>query len=88
MASYNDQNRNAIIVNRTDRTGKSRTETQRRDPGSPVMAVSTDPRSNSTNLFIDFPWYGEGLRLDGHQARTLFRMLRKHYSATGKSRRS
>ena len=93
------QNKNAIIASRTDRTGKSRTETRRRDGDAVKMAVSTDPRNNSTSLFIDFPFDDDNqvrldgpvsaasVRLDGRQARTLYRLLRKHYSVTGKSRK-
>jgi hypothetical protein len=88
MRNYSDSNKSAIIVNRIDRTGKSRTETQRRDEGAVAMAVSTDKRNNSTNLFIDFPGYEGDVRLSGREARTLYRLLRKHYSATGKSRRA
>jgi hypothetical protein len=80
-------NKNARIVNRIDKTGKSRTETQGRDVGSVEMAVSTDVNCNSTNLFIDFPYDGGTARLNGHEARTLYRLLRKHYGKTGKSRK-
>lgn len=92
-----EQNRNAIIGCRVDRKGKSRTETQRRDRNTVKMAVSTDPRTNSTSLFIDFPVPDDGhvrvdgpvsaasVHLDGRQARTLYRLLRKHYMTTGKS---
>lgn len=77
-------NKNAIIASRVDRTNKLRTETQRRDNGSVEMAISTDKVNNSTNLFIDI---GEDtVRLDGHEARSLYRLLRKHYGYTGKSR--
>lgn len=88
MRNYSDSNKSAIIVNRIDRTGKSRTETQRRDPGTVVMAVSTDERNNNTNLFIDFPGYEGDIRLSGREARTLYRLLRKHYGATGKTVRA
>jgi hypothetical protein len=81
---YYDQNRNARIVTRTDRTGKLRTETQRRDPDSTLMAISTDQRDDSTNLFIDFA--DESVRLTGREARSLYRLLRKHYGKAGKSR--
>jgi len=81
MSNPYDQNRNARIATRTDKTGKLRTETQRRDPSSVVMAVSTDQRSNSTNLFIDFGSFGstDNVRLSGREARSLYRLLRKHY---------
>jgi len=88
----NDQtrNKNARIATRTDKTGKLRTETQRRDIDSPRMAVSTDKRNNSTNLFIDFPQFdGDDVRyvrFNGREARSLYRLLRKHYGQAGKSR--
>ena len=77
-------NRNARIASREDRKGNTRTETVRRDEGSVLFAASTNPRSHSTSVFIDFP---EGaLRLNGFEARTLYRLLRKHYRATNKAR--
>lgn len=85
---YVPTNKNAVIVSRIDRTGKSRTETQRRDDGSILMAVSTDDHNNSTNLFIDFPDFEGNVRLTGHEARSLYRLLRKHYKFTDKSRRA
>jgi len=77
------QNRNATIRTRSDRTGKLRTETFRRDDDSIVAAVSTDPRSDSTNLFVDFPDQSS-VRFDGRQARTIYRLLQKHYRQTNK----
>ncbi len=84
MSNYYDQNRDARIVSRIDRTGKLRTETQRRDYNSVKMAVSTDERNNSTNLFIDFPGQEGDIRLSGTQARSLYRLLRKHYISGGR----
>jgi hypothetical protein len=86
MSNFYDQNRNARIGTRIDKTGKLRTETQRRDEGSILMAVSTDQRDNSTNLFIDFPGFEGNVRLSGREARSLYRLLRKHYGKAGKSR--
>jgi hypothetical protein len=77
------QNRNAVIRTREDRTGKMRTETHRRDDSSLTFAVSTDTKNDSTKLFIDFPSSG-GVQLTGSEARTLYRLLQKHYSSTGK----
>jgi hypothetical protein len=71
-------NRNAIIVNRTDKFGKSRTETRRRDADAPNFAITTHPRKNASKLFIDLPT-GESVTLNGHQIQTLRRMLDKHY---------
>lgn len=76
-------NRNARIITRTDRTGKSRTETDRRDSGFD-FAVTTDSRKNSTNLFIDVGHSGQAFRLSGRDARTLYRLLSKHYDVNGK----
>lgn len=86
MSNYFDQNKNARIGTRIDRTGKLRTETQRRDEGTLAMAVSTDQRDNSTKLFIDFPGFEGNVQLTGRDARTLYRLLRKHYGKAGKSR--
>lgn len=80
-----DTNRNAVIKTRIDRTGKLRTETARRNVGFDI-ALSTDVHNNSTRLFIDlygrdgsFPSSAD-MVLDGHQARTLYRTLHKHFS--------
>jgi hypothetical protein len=78
------QNRNATIRTRSDRTGKLRTETFRRDDDSISVAVSTDPRNDSTSLYVDFP-NQRSVRFDGRQARTLYRLLQKHYRETNKS---
>lgn len=83
-------NKSAVIRSRVDRTGKVRTETARRNDVSFTAAVSTDERSNSTNLYLDFNTFGEDrpdqtVRLDGRQARTLYRLLAKHYGFTNKS---
>lgn len=82
--SNNRTNRNAVIVSRTDRNGNLRTETQRRDANTTQFAVSTDNASNSTSLFIDFSEY-DTVKLSGSEARTLYRLLQKHYGFTGKT---
>ena len=76
-------NRNASIVTRKDKNGKYRTETSGRDIGTAQIAVSTDAGSNTTSLYIDLP--EAGVRLTGAEARTLYRVLSKHYAFTGKS---
>lgn len=76
-------NKNAGIRSRLDTRGKVRTETYRRDDGLSV-AASTDARQNSTRFFIDLPT-GESISFGGHEARTLFRVLARHYAATEKS---
>lgn len=79
-----DTNRNARIRSRVCKNKKLRTETVNRESG-PDMAITTDPRLNSTSLFIDNIEDETTTRLNGHQARTLFRLLSNHYSYTGKS---
>lgn len=78
-------NSNARIQTRTDRSGKTRTETARRTTGIDV-AASTDNRG-STRLFLDnadFDNNGDVV-LTGQQARTLYRVLRRHFRSVGKS---
>jgi len=76
-------NKNARIASRIDRTGKLRTETVRREPYTVSFAASTDQSNNSTNVYIDFPFNGT-VKLDGRDARTLYKLLQKHYVATDK----
>jgi len=76
-------NKNAHIKNRIDRTGKLRTETTRRDPGAFNAAVSTNKRNNSTKMYVDLP-DGSYIELNGHEARTLYRLLDEHYNETNK----
>lgn len=90
--NYDDTNKNARVLNRTDRTGKVRTETARRDRGALDVAISTDKRTNSTRVFIDAEGRtrasfsnGADIELNGRQARTLFLALSKHYEAQGKN---
>ena len=78
------QNRNATIRTRETRNGKLRTETFRRGDDSINAAVSTCPRTDATQLYIDFPDQ-QTVRFDGRQARTLYRLLQKHYQQTNKS---
>ena len=78
------QNKNAVIRTRTDKNGNSRTETVRRDGGTVTVAVSTNPRNDSTRLFINTP-EGNHFKFDGRTARTLYRALQKHYQATDKN---
>lgn len=78
------RNRNASIRSREDRRGNLRTETYRRDDMSISLAITTDPRNDSTRVFIDAP-DGVSYRFDGRTARTLYRALQKHYQYTEKS---
>lgn len=77
-----ETNKNAIIQTRVTRNNKVRTETARRDWGADNFAVTTDS-NNKTQLFADFDGGksvgGSTVRFNGHQARTLYRLLQKHY---------
>ena len=66
-----------ITTHRTD-GGRVRTATQNRDDGFNV-AVSRDPQAGRTTVYVHLPNYGE-VRLTGAQARTLFRVLDRHYA--------
>jgi len=78
------QNRSASIRTREDRRGNFRTETFRRSDNSVNIAVSTNPKVDSTTMYVDTP---EGItyRFDGRTARTIYRALQKHYQFTQKS---
>jgi len=77
-------NHNATITSRFDRNGKLRTETTRRDEGQLEIAVSTNPQTDATLLFVDTPT-GQTVKFDGRAARTLYRTLQKHYQFAGKA---
>ena len=81
---YFETNKNSRIVNRITPNNKVRTETRYRDWGSDRFAISTDT-NNSTKLFIDVDGGelrgGTTLTLDGRAARTLQKLLNKHYSS-------
>ncbi len=82
-------NKNAHIISRIDARGNLRTETTRRDPATLDFAVSTDESSDTTRLFIDgidSSWNGT-VELSGREARSLYRLLRKHYGFAGKARK-
>lgn len=80
--SYRSSNENSRLVRRVTKNGKFRTETRYRDAGADRFAVSTDSQ-NRTKLFVDFDGGelrgGSSVVLNGHQARTLQRLLNKHY---------
>lgn len=82
---HTPKNKNATIRQRSTRNGKFRTETFGRDPRSIEASVSTNPRTNSTQVFIDIVKADEPVRLNGREARTLYRLLQKHYSAMDKT---
>lgn len=82
-------NKNAHIESRVSRNGKLRTETVRRDENAVSMAVTTDPKTNATRLFIDnLDFVGDlaydSLSLSGREARTLYRLLKAHYEYADK----
>ena len=83
MFYFKPANRNARIRNRITQNNQIRTETAGRDAGAINVAVSS-AASGATRLFIDLP-AGASLRLGGHEARTLYRVLQKHYECTDKS---
>ena len=80
-------NKNAHIISRVDARGNLRTETARRDPATPEFAISTDS-SDTTKLFLDgVGSWGDDIVLNGREARSLYRLLRKHYGFAGKPRK-
>lgn len=83
MSSPFDTNRNAIIRSRRLRNGNLRTETARRDDGS-FHASVTSTKTGTTRFSLTNE-NGLVTRLTGRQARTLFRLLARHYDATDMS---
>lgn len=82
--TINYTNRNAFIRTRREAAiGTLRTETVGRDSGSTNFSVQTDTTNDSTSLYIDSS--NVALRLTGSEARTLYRLLSKHYTFTGKT---
>lgn len=85
-------NRNANIKTRRDSRGNIRTETLGRRAGFDV-AASTNTSSHRTRVFIDLFGRDRGLdpdhagladlELTGYQARTLYRVLKKHFESRG-----
>jgi hypothetical protein len=88
MGNYFDTNVNARINTRSTKNSKLRTETKNREDNFSA-AVTTDKNSHASELFIDLDGGningGETVRLSGSRARTLYRLLQKHYDFTGKS---
>lgn len=79
-------NKNARIRSRVTRTGNFRTETHRRETGL-SFAATTCERDDRTRFIIDGveTLSGKPLILNGHEARTIHRVLCTHYRALGKS---
>jgi hypothetical protein len=79
------KNKSARIVHKHG-NNCSRTSTARRDDNDTYFEAVTDRRSNSTRLSIQSgDDVGFGMTLTGHQARTLYLLLYKHYLETGLS---
>jgi hypothetical protein len=81
-------NKHASIRSRITKNGKLRTETHRRDSGIKA-SISTHAKTNNTVMFLDFeeedePGAETTLRLSGREARTLYRLLSKHYEFVGR----
>lgn len=77
-----DTNKNAVIRKRTLKNGNFRVETARRDSGIAVSMTETKERRTKFSLRTED---GLVVRLDGRQARTVFRVLANYYQATNKS---
>lgn len=69
------------IRTRTTSSGKMRTEAivNRGNDALLKAAISLNPKTNRTSLFIDHP--KSALQLTGKEARALYQMLSKHYSS-------
>lgn len=69
------------IRTRTTSSGKFRTEAivNRGNDNLLKAAISLNPITNRTSLFIDHPEHA--LQLTGKEARALYQMLNKHYSS-------
>lgn len=81
----NVQNKNARITQEFNSAGRFKTRTVGRDEGTLNVEISSKRGGvGGTHLFIQD---GEGkyLTLDGYNARTLYRTLADHFSATGRS---
>lgn len=76
-ARRSESNRNSRIVTRgTDTMYARQTFTASRDEGS-LLAVAETESNNATTFTI--ARNGAQLALNGHEARTLFNVLAKHY---------
>ncbi len=74
---------NSKIKTRETRSGKIRTDINR-DYESPVnFSAATRPESNSTSVYINSGT--STMRLTGREARSLYRLLQRHYQALGKT---
>lgn len=82
MGNYFDTNYNARINSKT-KNRVAVTETRYREDGFNVTAT-TDIDNNSTSLGIK-KLGNRQLNLSGAEARTLYRVLTKHFGQTGKS---
>ena len=80
---YLEKNRNARISHRRLRNGNLRTETTGRDSGIGVT-VTRDQKTGATRFSLKTE-NGLVVRLGGHEARTLFRVLARHYDVADQS---
>jgi hypothetical protein len=83
IVSNKTRNRNSFLKFSEDNNGELRTETYNRDEGTASFAITTNPASKASSLYIELP--DTSIRLSGSEARTLYRLLNKHYTVTGKS---
>lgn len=78
---YLPSNKNASVRSRQTKNNKSRTETHRRDDGTMNVAITTSNKGQ-TRLFIDLP--DTSWSFNGREARTIYRVLERHFQFTGK----
>jgi hypothetical protein len=73
------------IRTRTTSNGKLRTEAIVNRGGDNLLraAISHNPETNRTSLFIDHPEHA--LQLTGKEAKALYKMLNTHYSSLGQN---
>jgi hypothetical protein len=78
MSNRSDSNRNSRIVtrNRPGSVYARYTRTAGRDPGTLQAAVVTESNGSTA---VEIERAGASLLLNGHEARTLFNVLAKHY---------
>jgi hypothetical protein len=82
MSTPYDTNRNAVIKS-VETHGNVVTSTERRDLNEPNFVVFSSKDTNSTQLNLELGT--STVTLTGRQARTLYRLLQKHYIVTNKT---
>ncbi len=83
IVSNKTRNRNSFLKYTETNNGELRTETYNRDEGTASFAITTNASSKASSLYIDLP--DGSIRLSGSEARTLYRLLNKHYTNAGMS---